>query len=87
MVRFIDDTFQGPSPLSPDDRTNMEVEEGQATLTRRKAKMSDAGKYFVQMKNEKGFDTIAINVNVVGKYIYAEGLSSPNLFISVHFDV
>ncbi|XP_064634017.1 twitchin-like isoform X9 [Lineus longissimus] len=61
------------SPITKDDRTNLEVEPGRAMLTRKKACKKDAGRYIVNMKNEKGFDSFAINVNVVDKPVSPEG--------------
>lgn len=60
-------TFKGTRDIFEGDRIQFENTPNELKLLNKKANKDDAGRYTLTMKNEKGQDTIALNVIVVGK--------------------
>lgn len=54
--------------MHPDDRVELENSPTEIKLLCKSAKKDDAGKYNLMMQNEMGFDTVAVNLVVVGQY-------------------
>ena len=55
--------------VKPDgDRIQVEVLDDEVVLTCKSAKKEDAGKYQVTLKNNKGSDSVNVNVAVLGEW-------------------
>ncbi|XP_074660014.1 twitchin-like [Tubulanus polymorphus] len=53
------------NPVNPDDRHAIDTDMLESILGVKKATKDDAGRYVIQLKNEKGTDTVPINVKIV----------------------
>lgn len=56
-------------PIHENSRVKFEIRPDTITLKCRSAELKDAGKYSLTLTNEKGSDSIAVNVIVVGKFL------------------
>lgn len=54
-------------PVQENNRIKFEIKPDSITLRCKSAELKDAGKYALTLTNEKGSDSIAMNVIVVGK--------------------
>jgi hypothetical protein len=63
-------TFKGTRDIFEGDRIQFENTPNELKFLNKKANKDDAGRYTLTMKNEKGQDTIALNVIVVGKIFF-----------------
>jgi len=61
--------FKGTRDIFEGDRIQFENTPNELKFLNKKANKDDAGRYTLTMKNEKGQDTISLNVVVVGKNI------------------
>jgi hypothetical protein len=59
--------YQGGRPLTQGGRVSFTNTPNEIKLVNKAAEKSDSGKYNVVLSNEKGNDSVNINVNVVGK--------------------
>lgn len=62
--------FKGTRDIFEGDRIKFENSPNELKLLNKKASKDDAGRYTLTMKNEKGQDTISLNVVVVGKIFF-----------------
>ncbi|XP_052825204.1 twitchin isoform X2 [Octopus bimaculoides] len=57
----------GKASVADDPRVKINSSPDQIVMVNRKAEMTDAGKYNITLSNEKGFDTVSVNVTIVDK--------------------
>ena len=65
--------MQGSQEIGEDGRIKLEVNDGEVVLICKAAQKEDQGRYSVNLKNAKGFDTVHLNVTVLDKPGSPEG--------------
>lgn len=69
-------SWKGGLAVHETDRVKFEIKPDSITLKCKSAELKDAGKYSLTLTNEKGTDSISLNVAIVGKLIYVTMFSS-----------